>query len=382
MSASGNESLSRRSFLKNTGRIAAAATLTANMVPAVHAAESHTIQIAFVGCGGRGTGAAGQALSVANGPIELVAMADVFPNRLSGSLRGLKRSFPKTVKVPKENQFIGFDAYRHAMDCLKPGDVVILTTPPAFRWVHFSYAIEKGLNVFMEKPVTVDGPSTRRMLKLAEAAEKKNLKVGVGLMWRHAHDHIELEKRIRDGQLGEIIALRAYRTGGQAAFYTRPPKSDTMSELLHQIRRFHSFLWASGGVYSDFYVHHIDECCWMKGAWPVEAQAFGGRHYRGDAIDQNLDTYSVEYTFADGTKFFYYGRNMSGCNDQFASYAHGSKGMAIISANGHSTNRAQISAGSPRSRPRFGERPTATTVIRKSGTRSSRPSATTSLTTK
>jgi predicted dehydrogenase len=357
MPASGNESFSRRSFLKNTGRFAAATTLASNMVPAVYAGESHTIQVAFVGCGGRGTGAAGQALSVANGPIELVAMADVFPNRLASSLRNLTRSFPKAVKVPKERQFIGFDAYRHAMDCLKPGDVVILATPPAFRWVHFTYAIEKGLNVFMEKPVTVDGASTRRMLKLAEAAEKKNLKVGVGLMWRHAHDHIELERRIRDGQLGEIIALRAYRTAGRAATYNPPRRPDTMSELLHQVQRFHSFIWASGGVYSDFYVHHIDECCWMKGAWPVEAQALGGRHYRGAAIDQNLDTYSVEYTFADGTKFFYYGRNMTGCNEQFASFAHGSKGMAIISANGHSTNRAQIYGGQTTKSPSLWKTP-------------------------
>ena len=104
-----------------------------------------------------------------------------------------------------------------------------------------------------------------------------------------------------------------------------------MSDLLYQIQRFHSFIWASGGAYSDFYVHSIDECCWMKEAWPVQAQALGGRHYRGKSIDQNFDTYSVEYTFADGTKFLFYGRTMDGCYPEFASYAHGTKGMAIVS---------------------------------------------------
>jgi len=103
--------------------------------------------------------------------------------------------------------------------------------------------------------------------------------------------------------------------------------------LLYQIQRSVSFLWASGGCYNDFYIHNIDECCWMKGAWPVEAQASGGRHYRGDSIDQNFDNYSVEYTFEDGTKLFVYGRCIGGCYDQFGSYAHGSKRQAIISLN-------------------------------------------------
>jgi len=114
---------------------------------------------------------------------------------------------------------------------------------------------------------------------------------------------------------------------------------------MYQTQRFHSFLWASGGCYSDFYIHHIDECCWMKGEWPVKAQSLGGRHYRGDSIDQNLDTYSVEYTFADGTKLFLYGRNMSGCHDEFASYAHGTKGSAVISQGGHTPAKCRIYKG-------------------------------------
>ena len=245
--------------------------------------------------------------------------------------------------MPEDRKFIGFDGYRKALDCLKPGDVAIFATPPAFRWVHFSYAIDKGLNSFMEKPVTVDGPTTRRMLKLGELSVQKNLKVGVGLMIRHCRARQELLARIRDGQIGDIVALRGYRMGSGGGTAPRVPAGTT--ELLHQIRLFHAFLWASGGVFSDYFIHQIDECSWMKGAWPVEAQALGGRHYRGDSVDQNFDTYAVEYTYPDGVKLFYDGRNMAGCHNEFASYAHGSKGSAVISTSAHTPGMTRIYKG-------------------------------------
>ncbi len=336
---------SRREFLKNTGRVAAGAALAGTAIPHVHAAENNTIQVALIGCGGRGAGAAANALSVKSGPIKLVAMADVFENRVSGSHKRLKKRFGDKVDVPEDRKFIGFDAYKKAMDCLKPGDVAIFASPPAFRWVHFTYAVEKGLNVFMEKPVTVDGPSTRRMLKLAEESEKKNLKVGVGLMVRHCKGRQELKKRIEDGEVGDIIAMRAYRMHGPIVTAFSGPKPADISELLYQIKRFHSFLWASGGCYSDFYIHQVDECSWMKGSWPIEAQATGGRHYRGDSIDQNFDNYSVEYTYADGSKLFYYGRTMLGCYNKFASFAHGSKGLAVISMTSHHPGKARTFQG-------------------------------------
>ena len=320
--------MKRRTFTTRIlGTAAAAATLSA---PAVHAAEDNTIQVALVGCGGRGTGAAANALSVQNGPIKLVAMADVFEHRLKGSAAQLKKQFPKTADVPEDRKFIGFDAYRKAMDCLKPGDIVIMATPPAFRWVHFTYAIEKGLNVFMEKPVTVDAPTTLKMLDLAEKSVKKNLKVGVGLMWRHCVLREQLEAKLRDGAIGDIVLIRTYRMTPPvgSAFTKRKPKGE--NELLYQIRRFHAFLWASGGCYSDFLIHNIDECCWMKGAWPVEAKASGGRHYKDDCIDQNFDQYSVEYTFADGTKLYMNGRNIVGCYEQFAGFIHGTEGCAVL----------------------------------------------------
>jgi len=333
---------SRREFLKDSGRIAAASALAGATIPFVHAAEDNTIQLALIGCGGRGTGAAADALSVKNGPIRLVAMADVFEQRLSGSYNRLKSRYNQQVDVPEDHRFIGFDAYKKAMDCLRPGDVAIFATPPGFRWVHFTYAIEKGLNVFMEKPVTVDAPTTRKMLQLAEDASKKNMKVGVGLMIRHCRARQELNERIRSGLIGDIVLMRAYRMHGPAGFAFSESKPPDISDLLYQVQRFHSFLWASGGLYSDFYIHQIDECCWMKGSWPVQAQAVGGRHYRGNAIDQNFDNYSVEYTFADGAKLFLEGRTMEGCYTQFSSYAHGTKGLGIISTSGHSPGKCRI----------------------------------------
>jgi predicted dehydrogenase len=337
--------LSRRELLQTSGGVAVASALAGIDIPMVHAGEDNTIRVALVGCGGRGNGAAENALSTRSGPIKLVAMADVFTERIESSYRTLSKSHPKQVEVPKEQQFIGFDGYKKAIDCLKPHDVVILTTPPAFRWPMFAYAIEKNVNVFMEKPTTVDGPSTRKMLKLAEESEKRNLKVGVGLMCRHCKARGELFERIKSGQMGQITFLRAYRMQGPVGSCFTGPKPSDMTELLYQIKRFHSFLWASGGAFSDFLIHNIDECCWMKDAWPVQARASGGRHFRGNNVDQNFDSYSVEYTFADGTKLYLEGRNIPGCQQEFASYAHGTKGSAVISTSGHIPARCRIYKG-------------------------------------
>src|SRR6476659_715407 len=289
----------RREFLRTTGATLTAGALAGARIPTVHAAQDSTVQIALVGCGGRGTGAAQNALSVQNGPIKLVAMADVFEDRLKTSHKALADKFEGQVEVPNDRKFISFDGYKNAIDCLRPGDVAIFATPPAFRWVHFKYAIEKGVNVFMEKPVTVDGPSTRKILALNEEAKKKNLKVAVGLMCRHCKARGELFDRIQNGELGDLITLRCYRMHPPVGSAFSAPRSvwqqsvssgtggkkdgpggKEASELEYQIRRFHSFLWASGGLYSDFYIHNIDECCWMKNDWPVQAQASGGRHYR------------------------------------------------------------------------------------------------------
>ncbi len=334
---------SRRRFLKTAGGMAAASALPGASIPYVHPAGDEELQAALIGCGGRGTGAAMDALSTQSklGPIKLVAMADLFPQRLKRSLGQIRDGFAAQVDVPEDRQFIGLDGYQKAMDAVKPGGVAIFATPPAFRWVHFRHAIRRGLNVFLEKPVTVDGPTSRRMLELADEADKKGLKVGVGLMVRHCRGRQELAERIRGGEIGEILMLRAYRMHGPVGYAFSGPKPPNVTDFIYQIQRFHSFLWASGGLFSDFYIHQVDECCWMKGAWPVKAHATGGRHYRGDAIDQNFDSYSVEYTFADGTKFFLDGRTMNGCHNEFASYAHGTKGSAVISAAGHTPGKVR-----------------------------------------
>ena len=329
----------RREFIKFAG---AATALAALNVPRVFgsAGANHKLQLAIVGCGGRGTGAVVDAMTAAGSiyPLKLVAMGDLFQHRLDDSATALKQQFaatPDLVAVPEDKKFVGFDAYKRVLDCLNPGDIAIFATPLAFRWLHFQYAIERGIHVFMEKPLVADSVTAKKMLDLAKKADEKNLKVSVGLIVRHCRARQELHKRISDGEIGDLIAMRAYRMHGPvgSAFTERKPKD--RDELPWQIERFHSFLWASGGLFNDFYVHQIDEVCWMKNAWPVKAQALGGRHYRENYIDQNFDNYSVEYTFDDGTKFFFNGRTMIGAANDMSSVVHGTKGSAIVSTSGH-----------------------------------------------
>ena len=341
---------SRRDFLKKSGQVASVAALASAIAPRAYAQSSEVVQLALVGCGGRGTGAASNALSVSTGKTKLVAMADVFEDRQNASYNGLKSRHADNFDVADDRRFIGFDAYKQAMDCLNPGDVVILTTPPAFRWVHFSYAIEKGLNVFMEKPISVDAVANRKMLELSKLADEKNLKVGVGLMVRHCKARGECAKRLHDGEIGDVLAIRAYRMAGPTGSAAVGPAPEGTNELEWQIRNFHGFLWLSGGAVSDFLIHNIDEGCWAKGEWPVRVIASGGRHYRVDkngnpAIDQNFDNYAMEYTFADGTNMFVDGRTIPGCYQEFATFVHGSKGSAIFSTRSHVPARSRIFTG-------------------------------------
>ncbi len=356
--------LSRRDALKTGSAIATTSALAGVTIPYVHAAnDDPTIRLALVGCGGRGAGAVQNALntSTEQGPVKLHAMADVFEGNLEGKYKALtaREERARNIDVPPERRFIGFDGFRNAIDTLRPGDVAIFTTPCAFRWVHFAYAIEKGVNVFMEKPVTPDGPATKKMFELNEKAKAKNLKVGIGLMCRHCVARGELADRVQNGEIGEIQLMRAYRMQGPIGSCFSKPNPGDMSDLMYQIKRFHSFLWLSGGSFSDFFIHNIDECCWIKNDWPVEARATGGRHFRDpDHIDQNFDSYSVEYTFGDGTKLYLNGRNVAGCQQEFASFAHGTKGCAVISEKGHAPSRARMYKGQVIHRsPRRGSAP-------------------------
>jgi len=334
----------RRSAIKTT---AGASALAGMVVPHVHAQVNEELKLALIGCGGRGTGAVKNALSVSGslGPVKLHTMVDVFEDKLERSYEVLKKQpgLEDKIDVSPDRKFIGFDGYQKAMDSLDEGDIAIFTTPLAFRWPMFEYAVEKGLNVFMEKPLTADGFSSRKLLEINKKAKKKNLKVGVGLMCRHGKARNALYERIMDGVIGDITFMRSYRMQGPIGSCFSKKNPGELSDLMYQIDNFHSFLWLSGGSYSDFFIHGIDECCWMKNAWPVKAQGVGGRHYREpDHVDQNFDHYSVEYTFEDGTKFFYDGRNMKGCHQEFAAYAHGTKGSAVISSQGHVPARSRI----------------------------------------
>jgi len=319
---------SRRDFLRVAGRSAVATALAGAIVPHVHAAEQSTIKLALIGCGGRGTGAVTDAFATSGGPVKLYAMADLFENRLQGSLKRLSDAAADKVDVTPERAFLGFDAYKKAIDCLSPGDVVILTTSSVFRPLHFEYAVQKGLHVFMEKSFAVDAPGTRRILKAAEESEKKNLKVGCGFMWRHSKARQEVVQRIYDGAIGDVHTLRIYRVHGPVYC---PKLPEGANELMFQLQRPVSFNWVTGGFFIDWHCHNVDQACWVKNAWPVAAQGMGGRCY---AEAGNLfDHYSVEYTFADGAKLFAWSRHMPNCWNEYADFAHGSKGSAVIMAN-------------------------------------------------
>ena len=203
-----------------------------------YAGENNTIKIALVGCGGRGTGAAAQAMSTA-GPTKLVAMADFFDNRLKSSLAALSGQHGAKVDVPPDRQFVGLDAYKKAIDLLGPGDVVLLATPPGFRPIHLEYAVQKGINVFMEKSFAVDAPGIRRVLKAGKEAAKKNLKIAGGLMSRHYKPLEEAVAKLHEGIIGNLVTLLGVpgsRTGGlhaQVARHDRPGPPDPQLQQLH-----------------------------------------------------------------------------------------------------------------------------------------------------
>ena len=330
----------RREFLKATAGVAAASTLAGVVVPRVHAAEDSTIRVALIGCGGRGSGAVANAMSAgglvmsndyrdtdeenasAVAPVKLVAMADLFENRLAQSHDGLSKLLGKKVDVPKERQFVGFDAYRKAIDCLRPGDVAILTTHAAFRATHLEYAVEKGVHVFMEKTFAPDPGGIQQILRAGEAAEKKNLKIGAGLMCRHSSARQAMIEKIRGGAMGDIQLIRAYRMDASGGMGPMPAGEN---ELLWQIRHATKYLWTSSGFFIEYMIHQIDECCWLKDGYPVAAHGVGGRAANNTDCAQDLDSYSIEYTFADGAKAMVTGRYIPGCVNDFVTYVHGTK---------------------------------------------------------
>jgi len=327
--------LNRRQFLKQSSSLAAGAAVLGSLSPgAVFASEDNTIRLALIGCGGRGSGAVGDALSVpGSGPIKLYAMADLWEDRMAKSHDALKKKFGNNIDVSPDRKFLGFDSHRKAIDNLRPGDIALCTTRSYIRPVHVEYAIRKGINVFMEKPFASDPGGLHRLLRAGEEAERKGVKVLVGLQCRHSPARQALIEKIRDGVMGEIPLIRANRLGGAKWLGNQ---GDNANKLISQLQfgRIH-LLWVGSGHMVDNLIHQIDECCWIKDAWPIAAHGLGGRVPRSKDFGQNIDVYSMEFTFADGTKAFCGFRRMNKTRSEFATFIHGTKCAAQFSGRTH-----------------------------------------------
>ena len=326
-----SQSCTRREVLKAGGTVAAASALAGVAVPAVHAAEDNTFRLALIGSGSRGSGAVGNAIAAAGDrPIKLVAMADIQENRLKASHKALSSRFGDKIDVPPERQFVGFDAYRKAIDCLRSGDIAMLTTHAGFRRVHLDYAVDQGMHVFMEKSFAPDPGGLKRMLRAGKRAQTKNLKIASGLMCRHSPNRQALIRKIRDGELGEVTFMQAYRLGGGGGL---PPRPADRNELLWQAASPGSshLLWAASGRMIELLIHQIDECCWLKDAWPVSVHGVGGRAPGLRDCGQNHHAYSMEFTFPDGAAARVDNRNISKCHGDFVTYLHGTKCAAQFS---------------------------------------------------
>jgi len=326
--------VNRREFFKQSGSLAAGAAVLGRLAPAAFAGEDNTIRLALIGCGGRGAGAVGDALSVPDsGPVKLYAMADLYEDRMESRYKALQKRFPDKVAVAADRKFIGFDAYRKAIDILRPGDVALCTTRAYIRPVHVEYAIKNSINVFMEKPFASDPGGLHRLLRAGEMAEKKNVKVAAGLQCRHSPARQALIEKIRDGAMGEIPLIRANRLGGARFLSNQGENSNKLMSQL-QFGRIH-LLWVGSGHMVDNLIHQIDECCWIKAAWPVSAVGMGGRVPHSPDLGQNIGVYAMEFTFPDGTKAFCGFRRMNKTRSEFATFIHGTKCAAQFSGRTH-----------------------------------------------
>jgi len=330
-----NTSVTRRDFLRTTSTAVAGASMIGamSMGRSVFAAEDNTLKIALIGCGGRGTGAAIQALNT-EGPTKLVAMADAFDDRLEGSLRQIKGRHEAKVDVPKDRQFTGFDGYKQAIAL---ADVVILTTPPGFRPEHFEEAVRQGKHVFMEKPVATDAPGVRRVLAAAEEAKKKDLKVAVGLQRRFQAGYIETIKRIHDGAIGDIVSARAYWDGRTPWVHRRAQLEKEagrkLTEMEYQMRNWYYFVWICGDHILEQHIHNIDVINWAKNGYPVRAQGMGGCQVRkGPDYGEIFDHHFVEFEYADGSHLFSQCRHIPDCWNSVSEHVTGTKGNATISS--------------------------------------------------
>ncbi|MCI0492452.1 MAG: Gfo/Idh/MocA family oxidoreductase [Planctomycetes bacterium] len=331
---------SRRDFIKNTSALLAGGALLgtqARVAMSANISGSDEVKVAVIGAGGRGTGAAVQALETA-GPVTLWAIADAFEDQVEGCLRNCTQFVEKgrqegnpllkdsKVDVPKERQFVGFNAYQQAID--SGADLVILATPPGFRPIHFEAAVKAGKHVFTEKPVAVDAPGVRRFLAANEEAKEKNLMVAVGLQRHHDPRYQETIQRLQDGAIGDILYTRVYWNSG--GLWVRP-RQPSQTEMEYQMRNWYYFNWLCGDHIVEQHIHNLDVSNWLRGMHPAEAQGMGGRQVRtGKEYGQIFDHHFVEFTYPDGTKMFSQCRHIDGCFNEVDEFAHGMKGTADI----------------------------------------------------
>jgi myo-inositol 2-dehydrogenase / D-chiro-inositol 1-dehydrogenase len=291
--------LTRREFVRNsallTGGFMATPLLGSQRF---FPAGNDTIKIALIGCGGRGTGAITQALSVKENT-QLVAVADAFSDRLESCLKtitGKDSKVSSRVNVPESSKFVGFEGYKQAMAL---ADVVILTTPPGFRPIHFAEAVHQGKQIFMEKPVATDPAGIKKVLEAAEIAKTKKLNVVVGLQRHYQTIYREMMKRVHDGKIGDIVAAQAYWNNDGVWVH---PRKEGQTEMEYQMRNWYYFNWLCGDHITEQHIHNIDVVNWAKKGYPVTAQGMGGRETRkGKDFGEIFDHHFVEFTYADGT---------------------------------------------------------------------------------
>jgi predicted dehydrogenase len=297
-----------------------------------HAAGSGTVRVGLVGCGGRGTGAAANAMK-AGKDVKLVALGDMFRDALEASRSNLRGEGGDRFDVADDRCFVGFDAYQKVIDCV---DVVLLATPPGFRPLHLKAAVDAGKHCFVEKPVATDGPGVRSVLETCERAKAKNLSIVSGLCWRYHNFMRETVKRIQDGAIGKVQVLQCtYNT--QNAKPPLPFDPSKWSEMEWQIRNWYYFSWLSGDHNVEQHVHSLDKMAWALGdEYPARAFGVGGRQVRtGPEYGNIYDHHSVTYEFASGAKCFSMCRQWDNTKTDVSDYIYGTKGVAtLLSARG------------------------------------------------
>jgi len=325
---------SRRDFLKVGSTAALGAAALSSLSTGAFAAGDDTVKIGLVGCGGRGTGAAAQALST-KGNVKLHAMGDAFRDQMDRSLSNIARQTSANetadTDVAEENKFIGFDAYKKVID--SGVDLVILATPPGFRPMMFDYAVEKGVNVFMEKPVATDAPGIRTVLAAAEKAKQKNLKVGVGLQRHHQEQYRHFVGKIHGGDLGKVHAMRVYWNGG-GVWDPRKKRDEVESEMEYQLRNWYYYNWLCGDHITEQHIHNIDIGNWVMKGFPVKAIGMGGREVRTDKkYGEIFDHHAVQFTYEDGTIMISECRHIRSCWNSVSEHIHCEKGIVDLSSN-------------------------------------------------